>query len=129
MTVPDAPSTDLVRRFAAPLARASGWMKFVAVLAIVGGALYVLTIVGIVVAWLPIWLGVLLWQAADAAGRAEAEGDPALLDRALDRLRLLFTVYGVVALVGIVLVVLMFVLLIAGVVGGFGSLTREFPRP
>ena len=127
MTVPDTSNTDLVRRFAGPLARASGWMKFVAILAIVTGALYVLTIVGIVVAWLPIWLGVLLWQAADAASRAEAEGDATLLDRALDRLRLLFTINGVVALVGIGLMVLMFVLLIVGVVGGFQGVLSDLP--
>lgn len=128
MTIPAVPNTEVVRRFAAPLARASGWMKFVAVLAIVGGALYVLTIVGIVVAWIPIWLGVLLWQAADAASRAEAEGDAALLDRALDRLRLLFTVYGVVALVGLALAVLAFVLLFAGLLGGLGEIGRELGR-
>ncbi len=125
MTDPLTGQTDLVRRLAGTLARASGWMKLVAVLAIVAGALYVLTIVGIVVAWIPIWLGVLLWQAADAASRAEADSDPVLLERALDRLRLLFTVYGVIALVGIVLAALAFVLLLVGVVGGLGELARE----
>jgi len=125
VTDPVTGQTDIVRRLAGTLARASGWMKFVAVLAIVGGALYVLTIVGIVVAWIPIWLGVLLWQAADAASRAEADADPVLLERALDRLRLLFTVYGVIALVGIILAVLAVVLMIVGFLGGMSELLQD----
>lgn len=125
MTDPVVDRTDAVRHFAGILARASGWMKFVAVLAIAGGVFYAITIVGIIVAWIPIWLGVLLWQAADAASRAESETDPALLERALDRLRSFFTVNGVIALVGLSLALLAFVLVVLGFLGGLAEMARQ----
>ena len=43
-----------------PLHDAAGWMKLIGTLAIIQGVLLALTIVGLIIAWLPIWLGVLL---------------------------------------------------------------------
>ncbi|MGH8875466.1 MAG: DUF5362 family protein [Acidimicrobiia bacterium] len=57
-----------------PLYEARGWMKLIAVMGFVYGGITAITIVGIIVAWLPIWAGVLLWQAATAAEGAHRMG-------------------------------------------------------
>ncbi|NIW79677.1 MAG: hypothetical protein GWN16_09545, partial [Calditrichae bacterium] len=45
----------------------SAWLKFLGIVSIISGAVVAITIVGIIIAWLPIWLGVLLFQAGDRA--------------------------------------------------------------
>jgi hypothetical protein len=51
-------SEDTVKRLASVLASGSGWMKFLAVLMFIYGGFCILTITGIIFAWIPIWLGV-----------------------------------------------------------------------
>ncbi len=92
-----------------PLLDARMWMKLLAVLAVIDGVLMAFTPWGILVAWLPIWLGVVLFQAASALDRAEA-GDGAAAAQALGRLRTFFTIAGVTAIV----------LLVVGALGMLG---------
>jgi hypothetical protein len=91
----------------------SGWVKFLGIMNIIGGGISALTIVGIVFAWLPIWLGVVLVQAANRAGNASLTNNPKELVHMLDRLRLYFVIEGVLVL--IVLAVVIISLLIFGV--------------
>ena len=53
---PGAPGgeSQVVREVSAPLFEAKGWMKFLGVLMILYGVLMIMTIVGIVICWLPI---------------------------------------------------------------------------
>ena len=88
-----------------PLASGKGWMKFVGIMFIIQGALTALSIVGIIIAWLPIWIGVLVMQSANAIERAQTTGDVAALKEALARLRTYFIIQGVLFLVGIALLV------------------------
>ena len=39
----------------------TGWLKFLGIILIIAGGLYALTLVGIIIAWLPIWLGILIF--------------------------------------------------------------------
>ena len=75
-----------------PLASGKGWMKFV----------------GILIAWLPIWIGVLIMQSAGALERAQLSGDAAAFKESLAKLRTFFIIQGVLYIVGIVLTVLYF---------------------
>ncbi len=93
---------NLVRQLSAPLAQSKGWIRLLAVVMIVYGVLAALTLVGIVVAWLPIWLGVLLWQIATAADDAQVTGQAETLLLALKKLKLYFIINGVLLLLGIV---------------------------
>ena len=86
-----------------PLASGKGWMKFVGIVFIIQGALTALTLVGIIIAWLPIWIGVLVMQSAGAIERAQLSGDAAALKEALAKLRTYFVIQGVLILVGIAL--------------------------
>lgn len=94
-----------IRTVSTPLYNAKGWMKLVGVMMIIYGALTALSIIGIIIAWLPIWMGVLLFQSAGAAEMAYQAEDDAALVRALGKLRTYFTIMGVLTLIGIILMV------------------------
>jgi hypothetical protein len=91
-----------------PLASGKGWMKFVGIMFIVQGVITALSIVGILIAWLPIWTGVLLVQAAGALENAQLSGDTFALKESFAKLRTYFVIQGVLYLVGMVLMVLYF---------------------
>lgn len=103
----------LVRDFSTPLATGKGWMKFLGIVFIVQGAITALTIVGIIFAWLPIWIGVLLLQSASAIERAQLSGDEAALRQSLDKLRTYFVIQGVMMLIGLIIAVLAIVFNVA----------------
>ena len=50
--------SNLIKEVSFPIYQSRGWMKLIGVLLIIGGVLYTLTIIGIIIAWLPIWMGV-----------------------------------------------------------------------
>jgi hypothetical protein len=95
-----------VREISLPIFQCKGWMRFLAVLSILDGAVCVFTVVGIVIAWLPIWVGVLLWQSSSRIERAEQAGDKASLVASLGKLKTYFVIQGVITLLGIIFVVL-----------------------
>ncbi|MCK4304647.1 MAG: DUF5362 domain-containing protein [Candidatus Eisenbacteria sp.] len=97
---------DWFSRLLVPAYEARGWLKFLGVVSIVVGAVQVLSIVGILVAWLYIWLGVLLWQAGDRAGQATLLRDPAMLEQYLQKAKTVFVIAGVTTVVGIAMSVL-----------------------
>lgn len=105
-----------VRAIVRPLTDGKFWMKLLGVMMIISGGLQVLSIIGILWAWVPIWLGVLLFQSAGAAAEASATGDVAAATRATDKLRLFFMIQGILMLIALVVVGLMFLL------GGFAML-------
>jgi hypothetical protein len=98
--------SEIVRQLSAPLASGRGWMKFLAILTILGGALQVLSIIGILWAWLPIWLGVLLFQAATGMDQASIGGDAAAFVAAQGKLRLYFMIQGILIIIGFAFAVL-----------------------
>jgi hypothetical protein len=77
----------------------AGWAKFVGIMTIIGGCLQVLTIFGIVIAWLPIWMGVVLTRAGSRAGEYAGQGDPASLEDMTAQLKTYFTISGVLIIV------------------------------
>jgi hypothetical protein len=95
-----------IKNISQTLYPARNWMKLVGVLSIIYGALTALTIVGIVVAWLPIWMGVLLFQSASALERAVLMESADDLTMALAKIRTYFTIMGVLTLIGLVFMIL-----------------------
>jgi hypothetical protein len=51
------PDNCLIQVLSMPIYQARGWLKFLGVLSFIGGIFQALSIVGIVIAWLPIWMG------------------------------------------------------------------------
>ncbi len=97
---------QLVREVSAPLFAAKGWMKFLGVLMIVYGVFAAITVVGLIICWLPIWIGVLLFQTASTVEAAKASGSKMELYGAMSKLKTYFTIYGVLALIGIIVIII-----------------------
>ena len=106
----------LDRRVIAPLYACKGWLKFLGVLSILSGVLNVLTIIGIIIAWLPIWMGVLLFQAANRIESAHDSESQGVFIEGCNKLKTYFIIMGVLAVIGLVLAVIVF---LAGGVGTF----------
>lgn len=105
-------SADLLRRLSDEVRRGGGWMKFLGVLSIVQGILLIFTLWGILICWLPIWIGWILFKAADDAEIASRGAPTRLLDYAM-RINRYFTIQGILALVMILAALI--VLLVVGV--------------
>ena len=100
-----APAGEALPDLAGPLYRARGWMKFVGLAEIVSGLGLALTVMGLLVAWLPIWMGVVLFRVAGNTRRAVEDSDPAALGKALDQLRTFFVLGGIQVILGVAVVV------------------------
>lgn len=104
----------LIQDLSSPLYSAKGWMKLIGVFMIIYGVLIALSIIGIVIAWLPIWMGVLLFQAASNIEQANAGGDKAALYTSLAKLKTYFTIMGVLILITLILGIVGFIFGIGG---------------
>ena len=109
-----------LRTIILPLYEAKGWMKFLGGALVGIGIFYALTIFGLLIAWLFIWLGALLWQAGSRIDRAFANGEEAPISMAFGKLRRFFVVSGIA--MAIYLVVAVLALAVVGVLAllGFG---------
>jgi hypothetical protein len=96
-----APDALIVKEISAPLYEVKGWLKFLGVLSIVYGALMVLTIWGIIICWLPIWMGLILLKAGRSVEAAHQNGDKAELLTGLGKIKTYFTVAGIAAIVAV----------------------------
>lgn len=99
----EARDAALTREISLPLFQARAWMKLVGIVSIVIGILIALSIVGILIAWLPIWMGVILYRAGSSIEAALHTGDRQALLHGLRQLRLFFTVMGVLVLLWLLL--------------------------
>ena len=92
-----------VRTLSAPLYQVKGWLKFVGVMLFIDGAMLAVTGVGIVVAWIPIWLGVLCFQVANAIEKANHSDNAESMMRSLSKIATMITIVGIVNIVFLVL--------------------------
>lgn len=87
--------TSDVIQVSKPLYQSRNWLRLIGILLIINGAVITITGIGVLIAWLPIWLGVLLLKTAQAIRVAHQCGSQAMLELSLQRLRFTFTVMGV----------------------------------
>lgn len=99
----DESASALIREISLPLFQARLWIKLVGVVSVAIGVIIAISIVGLIVAWLPIWMGIVLYRAASTVEAALHTGDRQALIQALGQLRLFFTIMGVVALLWLIL--------------------------
>lgn len=100
---------NVTDRLIAIAGQSKGWLKFLGVLMIINGILTALTLVGILIAWLPIWMGVLLFQAGNRADTAALAKDSSQLVPMMDKLRVYFMIQGVLILIMLAAVVIGFI--------------------
>ena len=115
--------SSLITELSLPLLNSKGWIKLIGILMIIYGVILALTLVGIIIAWLPIWLGVLLMQVASRIDQAHVTGNKEMMIRAQTSLATFFTIYGVLALIGIIISV---VFVIVGLSTGFFMHMQDF---
>lgn len=122
----DRASTHPAQRIIEPIYASKGWMKLLGIVSIMYGALLAITIIGLLLAWMPIWIGVLLMQSAKKAEVAYQVGDEADAIESLSKLKTMFTIYGVLTIISIAFTIVYFVVIIAlfmgGGLGDFGEL-------
>ena len=112
---------ETVRRVIRPLDESRGWMKLLAVMLYVVGGVYAITIIGLLVAWLPIWMGYLLWKSAAAAEAANVTGNENDAIESLGRLKTLFTIQGILAIISIGFTLLWLIIMIVAIIAASSS--------
>jgi len=116
--VPAPQDSRMIQELSIPIYQARGWLKFLGVLSIIGGVGQALSIVGILFAWLPIWMGVLMFQAGSSIDSAGQFGDKFAFLRSMGNLKTYFMLQGVLTLIGIfvafTMLCIMFVLPLLG---------------
>jgi hypothetical protein len=100
MNFSQSPESQVIRSASSPLAEAAGWMKFLGILSIIAGAFQMLSLVGILWGWLPLWMGILLYQSASSVESARLTGDYQALASAMSNLKTYFIINGVITLLG-----------------------------
>ena len=105
-----------VRALSTPLYQVKGWLKFVGVMLFIDGAMVAITGIGIVVAWIPIWLGVLCFKVSNAVEIANHSDSAESLLRSLSKIATMITIVGVVNIVFLVLF-LFFIAFFGGLAG------------
>jgi hypothetical protein len=102
----------MIQELSMPIYQARGWLKFLGVLSIIGGIFQALSVVGIIIAWLPIWMGILMFQAGSSIDSAGLTGDKFSFLSSLGSLKTYFVLQGILTLIGIVIAVSMICILV-----------------
>ncbi len=79
------------------------WLKFLGIMMIIFGVLMCLTCYGLLLGWLPIWLGVLLLQSGNLVTLASANAARNELVPMMQKLRSFFMIQGILVLISVVL--------------------------
>ncbi|MEA2031069.1 MAG: DUF5362 family protein [candidate division Zixibacteria bacterium] len=79
-------------------------MKLLGVVLIINGVAAIFTLVGILICWLPIWLGVLLFKSASLVEAAQVNGDKLTLLESLRKIKTYFTINGILMLIMLIIV-------------------------
>lgn len=103
-----------------------GWLKLLGIVQIVAGILQALTLFGIIWAWLPIWMGVILNGAGNKAQEYAEKGDPQALAEFTSKLKLYFLISGIMMIVSLVAVALALIVISVLAVLGIISLPTLF---
>jgi hypothetical protein len=85
-------SDAAVKRIATALAASGGSMRGIAILLFIFSAIFIFQTIGLglLIAWLPIWMGIILNRAASQAKRAAASGSEADIIATLEHMRSFF---------------------------------------
>jgi hypothetical protein len=111
---------DLEQKVTATCKEMRGWIKFLAIVWIVSGGIYALTIVGMVIAWIPIWLGIVLLRLSNNC-KEIAEGGFESLGNMFSSLKTFFLLTGIFTIITIVLSIIWAIIFGIAMVGGFLS--------
>ena len=106
---PDAVKNEtlLISKIVLPLYQSLFWIRLFSACLIVYGALITVTGIGVLVAWIPMWIGILLLLMAKTVSQAYHKNDERAFKLSLDRLKSVFTVLGL-ASIGLIIATIYF---------------------
>lgn len=98
----------------------NGWIKFLGIAYIIsGGVSIIFTLgIGIIIAWMPIWLGVILLKVANGS-REVAEGKVESLGNMFGSLKTFFILSGVFAIISVAFSLIWFMFIGIAMISGF----------
>ena len=108
-----------ILELATPLYRVRRWLMFVGIMLFMQAFFLAISVVGLIVAWLPVWLAVLCFQIARSVNDAYSNQDELALTRANSKIGTAIFLLGVVLLISLILGILAFLL------GGFDGIPGE----
>ncbi len=117
---------NLIRELSYPLFNGKSWMKFYGIVTIIAGVISALSLVGILYAWVPIWLGILVNGAANKVEMAYHTGNKQAFIEAQQKLNTFFVINSIIILITVVLTALFFVAFFAGAFSGLLNNTGTF---
>ncbi len=79
-----------------PLAKVTKWTKFVGVMFIIFGILSALSIWGIIFAWLPIWMGVMLNKHSNLLEKGYQTNNEIMCKESMAKLSTFFKIFGAI---------------------------------
>jgi len=94
-----------VKDLSSILYEGKGWIKLVGIVNIVSGAIYALSLVGILFAWIPIWMGILLNKASNEIAIAYENEDDTAMAGAMKNIKTYFIIQGILVLIGLIALV------------------------
>lgn len=116
------PSEQLIKYLCDNVAKSATWMKLLGVLLIISGLSLIISVVGILICWLPIWIGVILFKAAGDAETAN-KGVPQQLAEYVQKINRFFLIAGILALIELIIgLIFFFVFGMAAIWGFLGSM-------
>jgi len=83
-----------IRRLVYPLYQSLIWIRLFAVCLIFYGALITITGVGVLIAWLPMWIGVILLLTSKSIASAYRDNDEQAFMHSISRLKTIFITLG-----------------------------------
>ena len=99
------------------------WVKVVGVFSIVYGVLTCLSIVGLIIGWLPIWLGLALVQVSSNLEKYETSNDIVAAIIGFEKLAMYFKILGIIIVIFVGTLVVSLVLAIVFGFLGWGTFT------
>lgn len=97
------------------VSKSKSWMKFLGIVMIIVGALSAITIIGILWAWLYIWLGIILLQASAMANELYSNGSQKVLVEYQRKISTFFQIVGIWTLISILIAIIFIIL--AAIIG------------
>ncbi|MEO0293494.1 MAG: DUF5362 family protein [candidate division WOR-3 bacterium] len=109
---------ELEQKLSTSCKEMSGWIKFLAIFWIVSGGVYAMTIVGAVIAWIQIWIGIILLRISKSC-KAVTEGGFESLGDMFSSLKTFFVLNGVFTIIIIFLSILWAIIFGFTIIGRF----------
>lgn len=88
-----------IQTISAPLAACRTWLKILSITSWIIGIGLAITIIGLILAWLFIWMGVLLFQLANNAQNAHTYSDANALKNCFKQLKILAILWAILSII------------------------------